>query len=295
MKKIVALVLSLVMALSLATVAFAATYSDAYYWDDSSIGGWKKFDLNGVAISYTSPKETKDNGKVVAGSLGFYKVANYSSLPLIEVAKADATFQMKVDGKVVYLAATDIIDYTAVGKSVKAGTKCGDYAKNEVELFGGTFPGYGNATLMEVDGDLYVQTDVATDTAVLLNGEVVYAAKDDDPVKVPHEWYTLDGKVVVDWEAEELAEVKATVLCKNCKVKATVTDDKDAIPTNATVWHFVDGVYMYWTDGAADSTTTDKDGVTSAKTFDAGIAMYVGMSLLSVAGGAVVIGKKKEF
>ena len=36
-------------------------------------------------------------------------------------------------------------------------------------------------------------------------------------------------------------------------------------------------------------------GVESAKTFDAGIAMYVGMSLLSVAGGAVVIGKKKEF
>ena len=33
----------------------------------------------------------------------------------------------------------------------------------------------------------------------------------------------------------------------------------------------------------------------SAKTFDAGVAMYVGMSLLSVAGGAVVIGKKKEF
>ena len=48
---------------------------------------------------------------------------------------------------------------------------------------------------------------------------------------------------------------------------------------------------------AAGSTTTDtnKDGVTSAKTFDAGVAMYVGMSLLSVAGGAVVIGKKKEF
>ena len=291
MKKIVALVLSLVMALSLATVAFAANYSDAYYWDE----GWKKFDLNGVAISYTSPKETKEDGKVVAGSLGFYKVDNYSSLPLIEVAKADATFQMKVDGKVVYLAATDIIDYTAVGKSVKAGTKCGDYAKNEVELFGGTFPGYGKATLMEVDGDLYKQDNDAGTKAVLLDGKVVMATKEENPVKVPHEWYTLDGKVVVDWEAEELAEVKATVLCKNCKVKATVTDDKAAIPNDATVLEFVDGVYMYWTDGAADSTTTDKDGVTSAKTFDAGIAMYVGMSLLSVAGGAVVIGKKKEF
>ena len=45
--------------------------------------------------------------------------------------------------------------------------------------------------------------------------------------------------------------------------------------------------------GTAD--TKPAEGVTSAKTFDAGIAMYVGMSLLSVAGGAVVIGKKKEF
>ncbi len=41
--------------------------------------------------------------------------------------------------------------------------------------------------------------------------------------------------------------------------------------------------------------TDTKTGVDSAKTFDAGIAMYVGMSLLSVAGSAVVIGKKKEF
>ena len=41
--------------------------------------------------------------------------------------------------------------------------------------------------------------------------------------------------------------------------------------------------------------TDKKTGVDSAKTFDAGIAMYVGMSLLSVAGSAVVIGKKKEF
>ena len=45
----------------------------------------------------------------------------------------------------------------------------------------------------------------------------------------------------------------------------------------------------------AGSSSSNTSGVESAKTFDAGIAMYVGMSLLSVAGGAVVIGKKKEF
>ena len=45
-------------------------------------------------------------------------------------------------------------------------------------------------------------------------------------------------------------------------------------------------------------TTTPSTGTTtkpSPKTFDAGIAMYVGMALTSVAGSAVVIGKKKEF
>lgn len=51
--------------------------------------------------------------------------------------------------------------------------------------------------------------------------------------------------------------------------------------------------------GGSGSTTTDttkNDGkkVESGKTFDAGIAMYVGLSVLSVTGGALVIGKKKE-
>ena len=45
-------------------------------------------------------------------------------------------------------------------------------------------------------------------------------------------------------------------------------------------------------DKTADPTTeTNK----APKTFDAGIAMYVGMALTSVAGSALVIGKKKEF
>ena len=46
-----------------------------------------------------------------------------------------------------------------------------------------------------------------------------------------------------------------------------------------------------------NDTTKKDDGkkVESGKTFDAGIAMYVGLSVLSVTGGALVIGKKKEF
>lgn len=57
--------------------------------------------------------------------------------------------------------------------------------------------------------------------------------------------------------------------------------------------------YKTVSPGNGGSTTTDttkNDGkkVESGKTFDAGIAMYVGLSVLSVTGGALVIGKKKE-
>lgn len=43
------------------------------------------------------------------------------------------------------------------------------------------------------------------------------------------------------------------------------------------------------------SSATSSDKVQSSKTFDAGIAAYVGLSVLSLTGSALVIGKKKEF
>lgn len=51
------------------------------------------------------------------------------------------------------------------------------------------------------------------------------------------------------------------------------------------------------TSGGGSTTTPDDGGkkVESGKTFDAGIGLYVGLSILSATGGALVIGKKKEF
>ena len=42
-------------------------------------------------------------------------------------------------------------------------------------------------------------------------------------------------------------------------------------------------------------TSTTTKPVVSADTFDAGIGMYVAMSVMAAAGSAIVIGKKKEF
>ena len=279
MKKIIATVLAMVMALALCTTAFAATYSDAYQWNN----GWKKYDLNGKSIAYTSPTEVKTDGKVTRGTVGYYSVEDVDDT-LVEVAKADATFQMKVDGVVKYLAHCDYTEYTAVGTSVKAGTKCGDYDKKV----------YDSDKLVKVEDDLYVVAD-GGQTHILLNGSVVPANKVENPAIVAHQWATIEGKIVLDEDdLAKLAEVKGTVVCKACNTKATVTNDKATIPTDATVMEVTDGVWMFWTKGTT-TPSTDKGNTTSPKTFDAGIAMYVGMALTSVAGSAVVIGKKKEF
>ena len=59
---------------------------------------------------------------------------------------------------------------------------------------------------------------------------------------------------------------------------------KDVAPTNYNV---IAGGASVGTAGSADGET-----VTSPKTFDAGIAMYVGMSVMAAAGSAVVLKKK---
>ena len=71
-------------------------------------------------------------------------------------------------------------------------------------------------------------------------------------------------------------------------------EDKIAVPAG---YDFITGEW-YVLDGTSSGGSSDSDskpGIDSPQTFDAGIAAYVGLSLLSVAGGAVVISKKKEF
>ena len=57
----------------------------------------------------------------------------------------------------------------------------------------------------------------------------------------------------------------------------------------------LDGGSLWISAAAAAAEKPADTGVTSADTFDAGIALYAGMALMSVTGSAIVIGKKKEF
>lgn len=90
------------------------------------------------------------------------------------------------------------------------------------------------------------------------------------------------GKIVTKWVGSDNTEVSA-----------------ENTPTFTITGKKTTGGGGNGGSGNGGSTTTDttkNDGkkVESGKTFDAGIAMYVGLSVLSVTGGALVIGKKKE-
>ena len=279
MKKIIATVLAMVMAMALCVTAFAVNYTDGYYFAD---GKWNKIDLTKVSVSYTNPSETKTDGKVVSAKIGYYtlKETGKADVVLVEVDKDDATYQIKADSTVKYLHESNGNQdqaYTLTGTAVTSSTKCGEpsFSANAGKVY-------------TAGGKYYV---AGTDAYMLVDGQVIHVAEAAAGV------VTVNGH---DFEIQTKATdakgvVTGTAKCKNCTQTATLTNKLSVIPVGAKSQAVtVDDVacYLYWTEGKTTTGTTTSG---SPKTFEAGIAMYAGMALMSVAGSAVVIGKKKEF
>ena len=131
----------------------------------------------------------------------------------------------------------------------------------------------------------YYEADETGSANVLFNNALVAVSPASEQTLNDHDWkaasYNKDNTV-------------ATFKCADCGTVATVYKTADAAKAAGagTVDTFAGYVIGYtYTAGTTATTNT----TSSPKTFDAGIAMYVGMALTSVAGSAVVIGKKKEF
>lgn len=315
MKKIVALVLSLVMALSLCTVAFA----DGYDIEVTKKGEHTKYDeLKSVAQTDTvlPHYEGKANGE------WFVETAD----PDVYDSASNFIVTYQRDGKIVYLLRVekDDLKVNALKADAVAEHKyvgCGD---NNAKAPKDCYKDVKNSNYwIKSDADdavAYVTVDGDYDNVVAVRAATVFGKdgnwdRNSEVVPSGHLMVLVkknveyknsaDGKIVKDVNEYKCYFCNRTFYGSNYQYSTPETADVYSSEyakqlVNAGFVNVADGVILgdvayYWTTDKANGTKTDNKGVNSAKTFDAGVAMYVGMSLLSVAGGAVVIGKKKEF
>ena len=319
MKKIVALVLSLVMALSLCTVAFGVDYIKGNKMydvnDDGSVaynGPWS------ADVKYTNPVKNADG----SGYIGFYQ-EKYADGTLSQACyvpcnkgDADKIWAVNADKSfLTYVRYTDSLYYEGTASAVSKNDGPADCTTTHYLSDGYLFK-----------GDFYVDADKASGNPVnlLVNGKLVKAVNvsnnENFVVWASHVLLKGTKNDKTGWYECKCAICGGTFACTNdmgvlktnaikegdtfsyytADASKVITEQKAAgkysLPVGTPL---ADNYTWCWTltAGSTDNKKDDgkKPGVDSAKTFDAGIAMYVGMSLLSVAGSAVVIGKKKEF
>ena len=279
MKKIVALVLSLVMVLGLATTAFAAnTLSGTYTVKGTNQGATP----GTAAISVTDAKAPKDvdkNGTIDAtevGNVKYFNIKGYSTnfVQVNSVADADMiVYYGNTESVFAYLKGADAVTYYGTGVAFNNfGKGCGqvDYdADADVKYYS-----FEDAVYEAVEAGAEKYLMVGTELVGVKSLNVAPNAH------APAFTYDKDYKVVA-------------VKCAKCGVVANIVKNYASLPEDvvkANAFTPVNtGEYYYWTTATAG---TAGDKVNSAETFDAGIAMYVGMSVMAAAGSAVVLKKK---
>lgn len=272
MKKIVALALSLVMVLGLATTAFAVTtYNNLYFKGTAEGATAVQGDL--TMVDAKAPEYNKDGSLKAAGNVVYFtttaSVGNY--VQVATLGEADLVVYKDAALKVVYmyLDQVEVVSYVGDGAVfANFGEKCGQV----------NYAGYDKtATYYTCNGALYKAVKTGADNGLMVGGKLVAVAGVDAvsalTVKHTPAYTWTDGKVVA-------------VECSVCGAKATEAPNFMSIPEKGV--ERVDGTLWYFGAGAAAGDAT----VESAKTFDAGIAMYVGMSVMAAAGSAVVLKKK---
>ena len=287
MKKFIATVLAMVMALALCTTAFAASKYVLYDEDKKStdimVTKTDASSKNKTTLYYTYVDENDATHYLVPADKSNYD--GYVEGNYVKDVNAD---EDTIDNFISY----------ADGKLVKMTAKSGEKVERNC-----TTSVFDTDVYFDKDNAAFVKVEDGTGTYNMLYNGVILSVDDvtDEIAEGSHLWIKGDkvddgiynvkcascGATAVAYETLKLAGTKTVVKYDQAKGIATANDMEKN-------WEG-DLLDSDWYVTTSASTDTKTDGNKSPKTFDAGIAMYVGMALTSVAGSAVVIGKKKEF
>ena len=275
MKKIIATVLAMVMALALCTTAFAAVQTYDFYDAKTGVATPNSADLE---LEYHAAKTTS-TGATNRMAVAYYTIKDTDGTNKLVVCDADeATYIVKYhdSSKIAMYVKSANPEYDFNGKAyTDFGTKCGQFDKGTTYSADDKF----YTAVVNKAGDVKLFVGVASsEIQLLVDGKLVAV----------DELGKLSEKVVQHvWVVDRNA---MTAKCSTCGATAKLYKTVAECGTNDYEQVAVDLYAVVDT-----KTTPSTDTNTSPKTFDAGIAMYVGMALTSVAGSALVIGKKKEF
>ena len=312
MKKIIATVLAMVMALALCTTAFAAEYPksettvtkvdavtatttnkghDTYWMAKTTT--WSAEGADGVdVVKYYADKDCdKEYNEAITAMLiagGYYKINLVKYAAAADATCTDAGYAVDI-----WNDANG--NYYAKASDVAAANKAGaGLATDGAEVYIGTsmndFDKYLTIGTTEAVAKLYGKTAAThvlykTSETFGENKTTVYACALCGAKFVTKAYAgSTDGAT-----AAEVAKLDKVTYTKDAGFVNYVLNAKGILTNKAAASD------TYYKIAAETTSTTTTNTKPSPKTFDAGIAMYVGMALTSVAGSAVVIGKKKEF
>ena len=316
MKKIIATVLAMVMALALCTVAFATEITEktavANAVTGDTVAAAVTWNNTGKALTATKSTNEPMDTYWTANGEGLYYVWNADMAKFVQItnnekavidAGYDKTTKLVLDknavaatctdagslfnvysnvaGTASYVLVSDVVAYNA--KQTKDADKI---AEPDTKYFFGTKS--SNVVAYYAAGTGANQVDYALKAGhVLVKDGTTYGTAKSDVYKC-----AICGNRYVIGPTVDTGDLKSEFYTYDPVTVAAYANEhgillKNILRDNATLYLVEAGK----TTGTTTGTTTKP----SPKTFDAGIAMYVGMALTSVAGSAVVIGKKKEF